>query len=430
MRPAVDLARVGDFLHDHCRSGVDLKGMEVTYVKLRRHGPLLAVLEAPAGAGPPAAFTARWENCSNGYRLEALLNDRYGSHDLGSRAGRLDRPAIYSAELGLLFTSFPFDRRLRSLPLVTDGEYMAERLESALAPFTNGLGIIGVDVRPVRYRPEGKCVFELTITWADNNPAVPCVIYGKVAKRSIFERSRAVHPHLKQIGAGSSFAVPKPLAVLDDLSLELWSRLGGVPMATLVGGPEHIGLGAAVGQALRSLHELPISLPHVRRTHHKTELVSDNSRQLARYLPSRAATAGRLRAEIIRRLDNLPAAAARPIHHDFHGHNVLVDHGSLGLIDFEDMAMGDCADDVGSMYGHLTNLAVRTPEMAAGIETERAAFIEAYDISTLGDRFETHAAMHCLLSGYQALRYPSTTSSPRAAAMLDSCERLLAGDHS
>jgi aminoglycoside phosphotransferase (APT) family kinase protein len=185
-------------------------------------------------------------------------------------------------------------------------------------------------------------------------------------------------------------------------------------------------LGAASGEALRTLHDLALQLPYSRHTGHKVELVSDTASQLTRFLPSRPG-AERLGVEVVRRLRAAETPAAGPTHHDFHGRNVLIDGSSPGLIDFEDLAMGDGADDVGSMYAHLTALAHRQPGRAGSIGAERDAFVESYGISAIDDRFVAHASMHCLLAGYQALRHPAPTSARRAEQLVDSCERILEG---
>src|SRR4029077_1811165 len=87
------------------------------------------------------------------------------------------------------------------------------------------------------------------------------------------------------------------------------------------------------------------------------------------------------------RLGSARSRHLRPIHHDFHGDNVLVDGPRLGLVDFEDCALGDPADDVGSMWAQLTWLARKAGGRSAPLIVGRQAFLTAY----LGDAGGTSA---------------------------------------
>src|SRR5207247_1915809 len=127
----------------------------------------------------------------------------------------------------------------------------------------------------------------------------------------------------------------------------------------------------------------------------------------------------------------IPASRLRPIHGDFHGDNVLVDGTRLALVDLEDCAMGDPADDVGSNWAQLTWHTIKAGRTTPIPEAGRRAFLDAYLGRTNAEtaaRVPVHAAMHCFLYAYQCLRHPQDADRyDDAEAMLGACEDVLAG---
>ncbi|MGH2949349.1 MAG: phosphotransferase family protein, partial [Solirubrobacteraceae bacterium] len=76
----------------------------------------------------------------------------------------------------------------------------------------------------------------------------------------------------------------------------------------------------------------------------------------------------------------LPAAEPAPLHRDLHDKQVLVDpHGGVGLLDFDTLATGDPALDVGNLLAHLDLRALQgrcTPDDAG---RAAAAFLAGYE---------------------------------------------------
>ena len=110
---------------------------------------------------------------------------------------------------------------------------------------------------------------------------------------------------------------------------------------------------------------------------------------------------------------------------------MLVDGARLALVDLEDCAMGDPADDVGSNWAQLTWHTIKAGRTTPIPEAGRRAFLDAYlgrtDAETAA-RVPVHAAMHCFLYAYQCLRHPQDADRyDDAEAMLGACEDVLAG---
>src|SRR5205823_7566812 len=111
---------------------------------------------------------------------------------------------------------------------------------------------------------------------------------------------------------------------------------------------ERTGLGVA------EFHALPMTFANERDTAAKVASIIASAAEFTWLLPAQRARIAALRRELVVRLEAIPASRLRPIHGDFHGDNVLVDGTRLALVDLEDCAMGDPADDVGSNWAQLT----------------------------------------------------------------------------
>ena len=156
--------------------------------------------------------------------------------------------------------------------------------------------------------------------------------------------------------------------------------------------------------------------------------LEENAFEFGWMMPAERERIAAVERELTARLGATPPSPARLIHGDFHGDNVLVADGRLALLDFEDCAMGEPADDVGSNWAQLTGHVQKAAARSALPEAGRRSFIEGYlenaDANTAAC-LPTYAAMHCLLYASQCLRHPLNPRFDNARAMLAACENVL-----
>jgi hypothetical protein len=427
-----DIERVRAFLGGWCDGGVALDRLEPCYVKLRPDGAALVLYEGPGTAGTPLRLTARRVDGRKGNKLESEINRRFPSGlGPGGQAG-FTRAAIHAPELRLLFQVFPADRRLLSLPVAVDGRSMVAVLEAALADRSGGARVVDVVARVMRYKPERKCLLRYDVTW--DAPSAPAVVWAKVARTGRFARTRDILQQLRDGAPALAFELPEPLGVVPDLCMELFSHVRGVPLSDLVGTEGLPDLCRQVAVGLRQLHALPVVMPQEWDREAKLARLADDAAEFVALLPSAERRLERLARVIGARLGSSGPTEQRPIHRDFHGDNVLVDGTRLGLVDLEDCAMGDPADDVGSMCAQLRWLAIKAgagdggrPSLADG---GWRAFLETYlehaGAGTLAG-VVAHTAMHCFLYAFQCLRHPPGRDRHRqATALLAAAEEVLA----
>ena len=157
--------------------------------------------------------------------------------------------------------------------------------------------------------------------------------------------------------------------------------------------------------------------------------LTDSTAEFAALLPAERSRIAVLGLALRAALTALPPPRLGLTHGDFHGDNILVDGTRIGLVDLEDCAMGDPADDVGSNWAQLTWHTLRAVTRTPIPDLGRRAFLEAYleriDAETAA-RVPTYAAMHAFLYGYQCLRHPQDPDRYEGAeAMLGACEHVL-----
>jgi aminoglycoside phosphotransferase (APT) family kinase protein len=137
---------------------------------------------------------------------------------------------------------------------------------------------------------------------------------------------------------------------------------------------------AALGAALRALHAAPPpSGVAVHDPAREVHVVTCATAALAPYAPGFAVRAGHAAATIERRLARLEPVVPVPVHRDLHDKQVLVTPGGvLGLLDFDTLALGDPALDLGNLLAHLDLRALQGRCSSSDAERLAAALLDGY----------------------------------------------------
>ena len=433
--PDIDVVR--GVLRTACSRQGALDRLEATYIQAGASGPVRVLYEVKAGNGDVLRVAARRVTPSKGPQIESAINARSPRPAPG-----FVQAALYAPDLDLLFQVFPIDARLPSLPVAVDAAAMTAILPRSLGiPESRGR-LQSVDVHVMRYKPERKCLLRYDLTWAaDVERRLPHVVWARVARQTKFERTAETLPRLYASADGLGFDLPEPLGTVPELAMQLFGSVPGSALFTLVQREDFPVLCRRTGEALCRFHHLPVRVDEVFDLDEQLKRLAENAVEFAWMLPDQTARITGLEREIAMRLRAATPLPPRLIHRDFHGDNILAADGRLALLDFEDCAMGDPADDVGSNWAQLTwhvhKAGGRTEWPAAG----RHAFLDGYldaaprlarpKRSGQADRLiashlPTYAAMHCFLYAHQCLRHPQDPARHEdAEAMLTACEEVL-----
>ncbi|TMM01843.1 MAG: aminoglycoside phosphotransferase family protein [Actinobacteria bacterium] len=403
-----DLDVVRGFLRESWDAGAALERLGMKHVRASADGDLRVLYEVPGRDGAVLRLSARRVSPEEGRRAQG--------------------PALYAPDLGLLFHVFPADRRLPALAVATDARAMRPVLEAALARVRDGATLAAVRIEVLRYKPERKCLLRYELAW-DGAPASE-IAYARVARWPRFQRNRDALRRIHEAAEGLAFALPEPLGVVPDLGMELFAHVPGVRLFTLVETAAFPRLCAQLGAALHDFHALPVVLDAERDPAEDVAVLRQSAEEFAWLLD---AEAGRIRAltrRLAAALTAVPPASRRLVHGDFHGDNVLVDGDRLALIDLEDCAMGDPADDAALNWAQLTWHALTAAERSPYLpETGRDAFLHAFLAraeAVTAERLPVRAAIQCFLNAYQSVRRPQDPDAiADAQLLLGACEHVL-----
>lgn len=312
------------------------------------------------------------------------------------------RAVLHDAELETVFWTFPNDRKLADLRVLSDAP---PELARALAPeWTRS--------RVVAYAPE-KCATAECLDARSRVIAYAKVYAGKEG-RHVYDIYRALAQRLAD--GNAEITIPHALAYDETHHMLLLAPAAGARIADLSDDELPRGY-RRLGATLAALHNVPAPEDLQPFTRLDTKRLQQAARAIGSARPDVQREASRLADQLERRREQHGAGDAAQrvcLHGDVHPKNGILQGERLTLIDLDQCGTGDAAADLGSLlasltYNRLTDSAARN--VAA------ARFAAASSERTLADAF---------LSGYSSVRELPATESLRwhtAAALL--AERAL-----
>ena len=191
----------------------------------------------------------------------------------------------------------------------------------------------------LRGRFEGKTVYAKVRR--PGASTVAAIDAGQLAARSVFQ---------------GSVSCPQLVRAEPEQGVAVWSAVPGVSLHDRLAShaPPHTDeierIALAVGVALKKLHTAPaMPTQPVHGPSDEAAILSRWQNHLRWACPDRASRIEPLIESVCRRLARLPRVCA-PIHRDLHDKQILIDaDGGLGMIDFDTLALGDPALDLGNL---------------------------------------------------------------------------------
>lgn len=290
---------------------------------------------------------------------------------------------IHDADLDTVFWTFPNDRKLTTLQVLTTFH----------EDYTAILGRPWRHSRLVGYAPERAAVVQCLDDQGD------VLAYAKVFTGEGGGRSAPIHHTLAQRlpDHDPHVRLPRHLAYVAPHRLLLLEAMAGQRLTELTGHDLHTGL-RCLGAALARFHTLP-----------PPPAVPQLQRPGAAHLHQAAQLLGRARPDVARLADNLasrlvdrwqePTADLVCLHGDVKPQNSILHHGRVTLLDLDQVAMGPASVDLGGLLSVL----------------------RAYCWSGVFPPGRERALASAILEGYAAVRplpEPSTLCWYTAAALL------------
>ncbi len=284
--------------------------------------------------------------------------------------------------MGVGESSAARDAGLPTLSRALDVASAEAAIRSALAPDWPGALSKLERVELVKLRRGRRCVLRYVFE-AQAGAREATVLIGKIRAKGVDRRVDRVARDLRSLGfseGGSMrFTVPEPLGWVPELSLNLQRSYAGRPLAQQVALSVTDGsLFFQVGAALAELH---LHGPSVDRFHGVDQELAILERDLAIVAAARPELADRIGSLLETARATGAALVDRPlraVHRDFHPDQVLVEGGTLALLDLDLYAQGDPLIDVANFIAHLREQTLRERGDPKGSRSLEETFLAGY----------------------------------------------------
>lgn len=357
---------------------------------------------APAASRQPMRCTIQHvkykpgKKCLICYRLTPLSGTHYSAiysatvYPLGESASRYkkavvaagwDAPIWHIESLAMIVWAFPYDRKLRSLPLLTNPDTLQNRILPDLLRQSHDFGweIDSADSAVAHYVPEHHCTIkvDMRIKQRGSSAAQTLTIYGKTYYNGAGEHTcRAMQDIQQHVG---SALTAQALAYQPDYQT-LWQL--SVPGKQLFGADfsarqneENLPKAAV---AIARLHRLPI--------HSETRIdkltvlcrVGQVHAMLCGMRPSCKSTADALKARLFESLPKRAFEQQATLHGDLHPQNILIDGEQAVLIDMDSVALGPPLADIGSWCAAMLYRTLLLQSDRRETIAKLASFVGAY----------------------------------------------------
>jgi aminoglycoside/choline kinase family phosphotransferase len=291
--------------------------------------------------------------------------------------------------------AFPIEPELPGLPAATDPARAGALLRAALG--RGGAGPCRVEV--AHHPREGRCTLRYRAATGDT-------VYAKVARDTSVEPTRVMRAVRR---AARGLRVPQPLGADPDLGVSMQSEVAGTPCAVALVRPSRTGQRAhalaACARAAARVHACPVTTFRVRDVladaaalQHDLDLVRPIDAGLAEAL-------GNCIERALAAAGREPSGPARLCHGDFTPRQIVLDGGVPGLLDFDDVCMGEPGLDLGHFCAYLKMATRRAAEPGGADDGEAMChrFLQAYVNEAGGGplerrRLARRAAVHAVLA--------------------------------
>lgn len=249
---------------------------------------------------------------------------------------------------------YPHDPFLPGLALAANPERISDVLQKLGAPYES------VRLRRRAYRPGRRAVIEAI---APNTR-----IYVKIVRPERVEALQANHRRLVD-----HVPIPQSYGWSKELGLVAMQALPGRPLRrSLESGSRQLPDSARVVALLDMLGRAPESLSKLKAS---TRRVQTHATLLSAVMPELSDGLNAI-VEMVRGVEPSHDAV---VHGDFHSSQILTKGTSItGLIDVDTAGMGNRADDLATLLGHISTLSLNSPSRKS-IERYGSELIKAFD---------------------------------------------------
>jgi Ser/Thr protein kinase RdoA (MazF antagonist) len=290
---------------------------------------------------------------------------------------------------------FPRDPALQALGRVTDPAVMAPFLAAHLPECRDhGWQPRDLGCEVVHFKPGRLCTIRYTLALEDSDRrAVRTVqLYGKAFRDDRWQDNARLLRAASEAAETSEglWKAARLVAVAPEWRFTVQSAVGGRRFSAVCTELTHDGAGdaelqqaeqhlATLARAIRSMQLAPVRVGPLLDFDALLAMQERNLEHLRRCQPGLARELLRVRHALARCEHSIPACPLGLCHGDFAHGNILVDDGTIGIIDFDRAGQAEPAYDVAYFLTHLCSFGIRHPRRQAHLtrlcRTFRAAYL-------------------------------------------------------
>jgi hypothetical protein len=310
-------------------------------------------------------------------------------------------PLVHLDDLGMVIWTFPNDPVLHSLPSVTNPDEVKNYLPYGSFPAgISAKEIADVKVEIINYRPEIRCTARYRLRCGSATLALFGKTFADGRGREIYQRMERLWQTRRQ--RAGEFLMPRPLAYNEEVKTIWQKELPGAPLAQIISRDNYRKLIADAAQRLAFIHQsdAPTS-SRISLDDHLGE-IRKKAAKLSLAFPAEQARLQKMAQTLERNLPRLSPAPDCLVHGDFHLRQLMVHEGRVALLDFDEFATGDPAQDLANFIADL-----RSHRYDDGfVKAIAATLVEAYSRQTGGhlpaDRLAWHSSVQYITRAYRA----------------------------
>jgi aminoglycoside phosphotransferase (APT) family kinase protein len=246
-------------------------------------------------------------------------------------------------------------------------------------------GRVTCSAEVLKHKPGRRCTIRYILHPAGSDEirgsvALVGKLYGvKEATAHVYEWTRALRRGA--FASAGPLCVPAPLAHLPSLGLMVHENVEGADLRHALNGGDTEAAFRLTGRWLAVLHSAP-SPPDVeaKGPAHELRKLSRWRNEVAPYLGRDQRTKLRFAQNALRRRASNDRTQWTPalIHKDFYPANVFWDGRCVWVVDFDELAVGDPALDVGHFLAHMQNVSLKDTGASDGYADASAYFLNSY----------------------------------------------------
>ncbi len=280
----------------------------------------------------------------------------------------------------------------------------------------------------IRLVPRRRALFRYAVPGADPSTTLFIKVYSPGHGRLAMQNLRLVASVTRRGQLG--FRVPRAVSYSTRRRAMVMKGLPGVPLSDprIARDPQVL---ASVFRGLAALHGSGVEPTARWSPDAELDALDDAMVDMKRALPGHTGEIDRLVAGLRRRRADLHFEHVVPIHGNLFGDQVLIDGDKIGIVDWDDLALGDAEYDIARLIAHLVFLWRRASMPRVERQRIEDASLAAYTGATGhgldAARLRWHKAVALLMRAkISALRPLPDTWISDVAGCIDEASELLA----